>query len=337
MKKFKARIPLLLTLVLYLAIYLIRLEQGGWEINLDLFPEFRKQLDEKIATLLPSPQAQLLSGIVLGQKKDFPTDLKLALRDTSTLHMVVVSGQNLSLLALLILKFSGLLTKRVAILLSFSVVIFYVILTGGQIPVLRAAVMAFLSGTAQLFGRLNDGFWVLLLTASVMLLINPLWITELSFQLSFLATFGLVVIAPVLSKYLQKLPLFLRENLAATLGAQLAVFPIIAQNFHQFSLVSLPANLLTLWTIPYIMSWGLILLILGSIPILGQIIALGLQILLTYFIYIVYFFASLPFAWEYVGEKIWLVWVGYYLVLAAIMLSLNYAQTTNSGRSEENS
>lgn len=338
MKQFKAKVPIISAVIIYLIIYIIRFQQGGWEINLDLFPDFRKQLDEKIATLLPSPQAQLLSGITLGQKKDLPFDLKIALRDTSTLHMVVVSGQNLSLLAILILKFSGFLTRRVAIILSFSVITFYVILTGGQIPVLRAAVMAFLSGTAQLFGRSNDGFWALLLTASVMLLINPLWIIQISFQLSFLATFGLVVIAPVLSKYLQKLPLFLRENLAATLGAQLAVFPIIAQNFHQLSLVSLPANILTLWTMPYIMSGGLIMLILIFLSeVLAKIISFGLNILLTYFIYVVHFFASLPFAWEYVGEKVWIVWVGYYLILASVMLLLTNGKKSDFRKSPENS
>ena len=338
MKKFKVHTPIVLAVILYGLIYLVRFQQGGWEIELDLFPTLRKELDKKIATFLPSPQAQLLSGIVLGEKKDLPYDLRLALRDTSTLHMVVVSGQNLSLLAILILRLSGLLTKRVAILITFCVISGYVVLTGGQIPVLRAAVMAFLSGLAQLFGRQNDGFWVLVLVAGLMLLLNPLWISDLSFQLSFLATFGVVVIAPILASHLKVLPLFLRENLSLTLGAQLAVFPIIAQNFHQISVVSLPANLLTLWTIPYIMSWGLLMLILTAVSdFMAKIIALGLNILLTYFIYIVKFFSSLPFAWEYVGEKIWLVWVGYYLVLAGIMLSLNYGKTEDPGRSNKSS
>ncbi len=333
MKKFKVTTPIILAVILYGLIYFVRLQQGGWDIKLDLFPTARLELDKKISNLLPSPQAQLLSGIVLGEKKDLPYDLRLALRDTSTLHMVVVSGQNLSLLSVLILRLSGLLTKKVAILLTFFVISGYVILTGGQIPVLRAALMAYLSGLAQLFGRQNDGFWVLLLIAGLMLLLNPLWIGDLSFQLSFLATFGVVVIAPILASYLKVLPLFLRENLAVTIGAQLAVFPVIAQNFHQFSLVSLPANLLTLWTIPYIMSWGLMMLILTAISdLMAKIIALGLNILLTYFIYIVKFFASLPHAWEYVGEQIFIVWIGYYLLLAGvlIMLSLNNDKTEHS-------
>lgn len=335
---FLEKLPLILSIILYILIYFVRLQQGGWEIKLDLFPELREELDKKIALYLPLPQAQLLSGIILGEKKDLPYDLRLALRDTSTLHMVVVSGQNLSLLAILILRLSGLLTRKVAILITFCVISGYVVLTGGQIPVLRAALMAFLSGLAQLFGRQNDGFWVLIMIAGLMLLLNPLWINDLSFQLSFLATFGVVVIAPVLASRLKALPLFLRENLSVTLGAQLAVFPVIAQNFHQLSLVSLPANLLTLWTIPYIMSWGLIMLIFAQISdFMARIVALLLNILLTYFIYIVKFFSSFPFAWEYVGEQIWAVWAGYYMVLAAVMLSLNYGKAEDPGRSNKSS
>lgn len=320
MKEYQDKIPLVLAILLYILIYLVRWQQGGWEIELDLFPGLRQSLDQKIDLLLPSPQAQLLSGIVLGEKKDLPSDLRLALRDTSTLHMVVVSGQNLSLLAILLLKLSGFLTRKVAIIFTFLVILSYVILTGGQIPVIRAALMALLSGLATLFGRQNDGFWALILVAAILLLLNPLWILDLSFQLSFLATFGVVVIAPVLASHL-KMPPFLKENLAVTVGAQLAVFPVIAQNFHQLSLVSIPANLLTLWTIPYLLSWGLGMLILASISsFLASAVALGLNLLLTYFIYIVKFFASLPFAWEYVGEQMWIVWVGYYMVVIGIVL-----------------
>ena len=332
MKEYQDKIPLLLAIFLYILIYFVRLQQGGWEVNLDLFPDLRENLDQKISHFLPTPQAQLLAGITLGLKKDLPSDLKLALRDTSTLHMVVVSGQNLSLLAALLLGLSGILTRKVAIILTFFVISGYVVLTGGQIPVIRAALMAYLSNLAAFLGRQNDGFWVLILIAGLMLLINPLWINDLSFQLSFLATFGVIVVAPILLKFLKEWPTLIKNNLAVTVGAQLMVLPVISQNFHQISIVSIPTNLLTLWTIPYIMGGGLILLLLSFVSdILAKIFALGLGTLLTYFIYIVKFFASLSFAWTYIGEQIWIVWVGYYMVVAAIMLSLNNVKTKDSG------
>ncbi len=324
MKHFREKIPLTLAVLLYILIYLVRFQQGGWEPKPDLFPEFRKGLDKKIALSLPSPQAELLSGIVLGNKKDLPYDLKLALRDTSTLHIVVVSGQNLSLLAAILMRSAGILKRKLAITLTVMAMLGFVILTGGQIPVLRAALMASLSYLAQFTGRQADGFWTLIVIAGLMLLINPIWITDLSFQLSFLATFGVVVVAPILSNSFKIGSKFLKENIMVTLAAQIMVTPVIIQNFHQLSLVSIPANLLVLWVIPYIMGGGLILLILSLFSnLLAQFLALILEVLLTYFIYIVQFFASFSFAWQYIGEQVWVVWVGYYMILAGGLVALS--------------
>lgn len=317
------KLPIILSVVLYLLIFLVRYQQGGWDIKIDLFPQLRQGLDQRIAQMLPSPQAELLSGILLGQNKNLPGKLKLALRDTSTLHIVVASGQNLSMVAGFFLSLSGLIGRKKALALGLLASIFYTFLSGMQLPILRAAIMFSFSSLASFFGRERDGWWVLIVTAALMLLVNPEWITNLSFQLSFLATFGVIVVAPILLKFLGKLPV-IGQDLAVTLAAQAMVTPVLAQNFHQISLVSLITNVLVLWTISFIM-------ILGSVMILfGSVFALFTNIFLTYFIYIVQFFASLPFAWEYVGEQIWIVWVGYYMLLLGIMLSLNYGKTEDS-------
>src|SRR3989338_8569461 len=106
------------------------------------------------------------------------------------------------------------------------------------------------------------------------------------------------------------------------------VTPIIAQNFHQFSIVGLLANLFVLLTISFIMILGTIMVLLSYLSqFLASVVALSVSVLLTYFLYIVEFFASLPFAWEYVGEQIWIVWIGYYLVLTSVMLSLDRKST----------
>lgn len=321
--QFKKHSPAILTLVLFVLIYLLRYQQSSWDmseapfqVKLDLFPQVRQSFDQRISQSLPSPQAELLSGILLGNKKNLPGRLKLALRDSSTLHIVVVSGQNLTLLAALFMNLSGLLKRRLAILISILAVIFYTILTGAQIPVIRAAIMAILAFSAQIFGRQKDGVWALILTGGLMLLVNPSWITDLSFELSFLATLGVIVIAPILEKKLKFLPQFLKQDLAITVGAQIMVIPVIAQYFHQISLVGVFANLLVGWTIPIIMVLGTAMLLLGSV------FALLANIFLTYFIYIVQFFANLPFSWEYVGEQVWVVWIGYYMMLGGILSAL---------------
>ncbi len=324
------KLPVILSIILYLLIFVLRYEQGGWDIRPDLFPEVRQSLDKRIAQMLPSPQAELLSGILLGQNKDLPVGLKLALRDTSTLHIVVASGQNLSMVAGFFLSFSGIVGRKKATVLGLLASIFYTLMSGMQLPILRAAIMFSFASLASFFGRERDGWWVLLVTAGLMLLVNPSWITSLSFQLSFLATFGVIVISPILLKFLIKIPI-ISQDLAVTIAAQIMVTPVIAQTFHQISFVSLITNVLVLWTISFIMILGSLMLLLGSI------FALLTNIFLTYFIYIVQFFASMPFAWEYIGEQIWVVWVGYYMVLASIMLILNNDQAENSRRLKSSS
>lgn len=324
------KLPQILALILFVLLYWVRLQQGGWDIEIDLLKNLRINLDKRIQGLIPSPHSQLLSGILLGEKKSLPYELSLALRDTSTLHIVVVSGQNLSLVGGFFLAISGLIKRKTAILVAFLSIIFYTLLTGAQVPVLRAAIMVSLTLLAQTFGRQRDGVWVLIITAGLMLLVNPKWLLDLSFQLSFMATLGVVMVAPILLRYLKHLPL-IGQDLAVTTGAQVMVIPIIAQNFHQLSLVGIVTNLFLAWTIPIIMILGGVMLILsfiwaGFAWIAGPLVS----ILLTYFIYIVQFFASLPFAWEYVGEKVWIVWVGYYLVVGGILIGINKNNTPMS-------
>ncbi len=323
------KLPIILAVLLYILIYFLRFQQGGFEPKIDIFKNQRQYLDQRISEILPSPQAELLSGILLGQNKNLPNTLKLALRDTSTLHVVVASGQNLSLVAGFFLALSGLIKRKSAIFLSLSAVILYTLLTGLQVPILRAAVMFSLSSMAQIFGRQKETFRILSLTAALMLLVNPNWITDLSFQLSFLATLGVVVVAPILLNHLKYLPI-IGQDLAVTLGAQLIVTPVIVQNFHQLSLVSVLANLLIGWTVPFTMILGTIMLFVSLISMsLANILGLVVGVFLTYFIYIVQFFAHFSFAWEYVGEQVWVVWVGYYMLLTGIMLLLKNAQREN--------
>lgn len=328
-KSISEKLPLILTIILYSLIYLLRLQQslpagkqGRWDGQIDIFKTQREFLDKRIGQILPSPQAELVSGILLGQNKSLPGALKLNLRDTSTLHIVVASGQNLSMVAGFFLGLAGLIKRKIALSLGLLAAISYSLLTGFQVPILRAAIMFVLASIAQFFGRERDGVWVLLLSAGGMLLINPKWLTDISFELSFLATFGVIVLSPILLKWLGKVPLF-GQDLAVSLAAQLMVTPVIAQNFHQFSVVGVAANLFVLWTVPFIMIMGAAVLLSSFISVgLASLIALPLRAIVQYFIYIVGYFGTLPFAWEYVGEQLWIFWLGYYLILAGVMLSL---------------
>ncbi|MBI2595359.1 ComEC/Rec2 family competence protein [Candidatus Daviesbacteria bacterium] len=322
----------LVATALFLALFLFRVGQTGGLSKPGIDPELenlssgfipsRDFLAGKIEEILPQPQAALLAGILLGVKSQLPKDFNNALRRTSTIHIVVVSGQNLSLLIGFLMKLSF-LGRRKMTFVSFAVIILYPLLTGLQVPVLRAALMIGLASAAQLLGRERDGVWILLLTGFAMLLYNPNWIFSISFQLSFLATVGVIVVAPELVKKLNRAPEIIRQDLGVSLAAQALTWPVIAANFHQASLIGVVVNTLVLWTISFIMVSGVIALagVLTS-PALGSLLALIPGVLLTYFIYVVSFFDRLPLASIYVGRLSPLVWVGYYILVLGLFLWL---------------
>src|SRR3989344_88607 len=314
---------------IWLGLFIIRilmmggLDPGYQEFEVDLLQPYQTYLVSKIDTLLPYPQSALLSGILLGNRSSLPYSLRQELSQTSIIHMVVVSGQNLTILVGLLMGMTSWLGKRQAILISLAAMICYALLTGLQIPVLRAFIMALSAMIAVLLGKQATGWWILLLTAGLMLLFSPNWIFSISFQLSFLATLGLVGLAPMIAQVLKNVPQLLKLDLSVTLAAQALTLPVIASNFNQVSLVGVGANILVLWTIPLVMASGFLsLLVELVIPGLGQILAIVPNILLTYFIYIVELFASLPMATVRASDIGVIGWAGYYLLIGSAMIYL---------------
>ena len=196
---------------------------------------------------------------MLGVQETIPFSLRQQLVATSTIHIVVVSGQNLTILAGFLLNLAGYLGRKKVLFLSLFVIVFYSLLTGLQVPVIRAAIMVTLATLAQILGKERTGWWVLSMTGGAMLLYNPNWLLNISFQLSFLATFGVVIVAPIVIKKLKWVPMILREDLGVTISAQALVMPILAYNFGQISLTAIVVNSLILWLVPMIMVLGAVL------------------------------------------------------------------------------
>lgn len=322
-----------MVLIVWLGLFFVRVVQIGGldptykEEGTQLFQPARKHLAAVLEQSLPFPQSALLSGILIGVQEKLPFYLKKELQVTSTIHIVVVSGQNLTILAGFIMSLVSFLGRKKTIILTLFVIVFYSLLTGFQIPVIRAAIMATLAYLAQILGKERKGWWVLTLTASGMLLYNPNWLLNISFQLSFLATLGVVVVAPILLEHLKKVPKVLREDLSVTLSAQVLVLPIIAYNFYQISLIGILVNSLILWSIPIVMVFGFVSLGFGLInSVLGSLIGLVPTVLLTYFLNLVQLFAKIPGANIKVGETGVLLWVGYYLAIGALFWTLKIKQ-----------
>jgi competence protein ComEC len=229
--------------------------------------------------LYPAPEAPLLAGILLGVDSEMPDRLAQAFRDTGTAHIIAISGFNIAILAQLFSKIFGRIFSRWwALLASIIAITGYSIMVGGAPSVARAAVMGSLALIAQAIGRRSSGANALALTAAVMCLPNPQLPWDVSFQLSFGATLGLVLYGDrlqegftrlleqrVSSDLAQRITRPVSDYILMTLAAQWMTLPIILYHFKRLSLVSLIANPLILPPQPLVMVLSGVAVVAGAI------------------------------------------------------------------------
>lgn len=276
-------------------IELVEEKKGNWFFE-TVF-SLRQKLISNYEAFLPEPASSLLVGIVLGVKTQMNPDFKESLRKTGLTHVVVASGMNVTLVAGFLSAISTFfLRRRITFPFILLGIFFYSLLAGFEPPIIRAAIMGSLAFLAQALGRQNWAAFSLVLTGFLMLLLKPLLLFDLGFQLSFLATAGLIFIKPQLGQIrgigkAAKFPL-LGEGLTTTFSAQLATLPVILVNFGSFPLLSLLANTLVLWTIPWIMGLGGIVGMIGLVlKPLGEILTFIVYPFLFYFEKVSFFFA----------------------------------------------
>jgi competence protein ComEC len=261
---------------------------------------FRQKVSDSFGKFLPSQEGSLLKGFILSTKNSLDSDFYEDLRTTGTLHTVVASGSNVSLFAgTTIALLSSYISRRRSLLVGLLVVWFYVFLIGAQPPIVRAAVFATIGFVGQIFGRKVNTWWTLAAVAGIMLLVSPLWIFDLGFQLSFAATSGILLLGDWMDKKLDilekiRLPKIMKQDLGTTLSAQVFVTPFIFFNFGTISLISPLVNMLILWTVSPLMIGGAIM---GMVSVvwepLAQLIAWLLYPLLWYFVTVVELFGQL--------------------------------------------
>jgi competence protein ComEC len=250
---------------------------------------------------LPKDESALASGIILGERTDFSSSLKNAMNSSGTTHIVALSGYNISVLIILISSLFGIfLSKRKAIILVLIFIFLFIAMTGFEASVVRAAIMGSLVILAIFFGRFYSFWHSLIFAAFFMILINPkILVFDLGFQLSFLSLLGITYFKPIfdkLFKFRQGDCGFLnwKENLTTTLGAQLAVCPLLLYKFSNFSAAAFLANILILSFVPLVMFLAFVLGIFGFLNFLGIIISLFLLFILKYQIFIMELFSKIP-------------------------------------------
>jgi len=238
-------------------------------ISVTRIESWRMKLVGVAAKNLPEPESALVLGVVLGYKSSLSREFYQSLVNSGTVHMIVASGYNIMVVAGLSLSlFLLFFSRRWASVLAIGVMIFYVILTGGEVSVMRAALMGSLVFVGAVLGRGAKAWWSLTLAAWLMLMVDPSIIGSISFQLSVAATFGVTVLAPYFKKRLAESGASLaglveKLDLTTSISALLLTWPIIWFHFGRGSLISLVSNAVILPLVPLLMAFGGLMLASG--------------------------------------------------------------------------
>ena len=281
---------------------------------------FEKSIERSVA----EPNAAFIGGILLGSRSQIPQDIKDDFARTGTSHILAISGYNITIVATIVSSFFLLFFRRpAAFWFSLIGITLFTILTGAQASVVRAAIMGSLVLLAYREGRLTNPRNAIALVGAAMVFINPVVLRyDIGFQLSFAATLGLVYVAPVIEKYFSKLPkLFdLRETLIMTISAQIFVLPLLLYYFKSLSLISLPANIIVLPTIPLAMILGFMAGITGMImPFLGQLVGYFAWLLTSIELGIIIFFAKPSWAAVSVGFTWHMIVIAYAIMISGLV------------------
>lgn len=276
--------------------------------------------------MYPEPVAGFVQGILLGSKGVvIDSGLWDALRKTSTAHMIAISGYNITIVAsgiARLLHWATVPRKWIWIVASCAIAVF-TMMVGAPASAIRAAVMAFLIVCAQRFSRRATTHIVFALTLAAMLFVSPSSLRyDFGFQLSFLAAFGIMYVAPLFDAHQHETRMRIGDSLRAgvreTLVAQATVFPLLLHRFGTVSLIGMGANFFALPLIPFAMGAGFLAAVAGvlSVP-LGHIVALLTLPLFRCMLWVISFFAALPgAALEGMRVSPWFV-AAYYICFAA--------------------
>lgn len=255
---------------------------------------FTQSLDQ----ILPFMEAKLAAGLTIAGKYALPKDVQDEFIRTGTIQVVVLSGYNVTLIADAILSLLAFLPRFVGTSIGAFVIILFASAAGGSATIVRAVIMALIVLLGRVLRRNYRVGRALLVAGVLMLIQNPmLLVFDASFQLSFIATAGLIYATPLVNSYLTFIPheTIFKNVIASTIATQLFVAPFLLYLTGLVSVVALPANVLLFMLIPSTMLLSFITGALGLVfPLLARLLGYGAYLLLALMLSIVHLFSKIP-------------------------------------------
>lgn len=294
---------------------------------------FRQNILQTLEAVLPTDTSVFAKALLIGDTSDLDYETKTDFTVSGIRHIVAVSGLHVSILFGLV-HLSAMRKRFLTAVIGFPVLFLFAAMTGFTPSVCRACIMSAMTLAASLVNREYDGPTALSFAGLVLLVINPLVITSVSYQLSFASVAGIFLFSTEIRKWLQsllpkkfagKVSWYLSTSVSITLGATVMTVPLCALYFGTVSLAAVLTNLLVLWVISFIFYGLLLLCLLHSLwPTAAMLLGRILSLLIRYVLLTAKVIGDFPLSSVYTRSVyivIWLVFV--YVLLFAFLLSKN--------------
>jgi len=282
----------------------------------------RDKIKEITNKTLPPPYNHLLVGMLLGEKGFIPPYLKEVFTEAGIMHILAVSGLHVGIIAMALLFFLNMLRlpNKPKLFTLMLILIMYASITGFRPSVLRATIMFILLIGGKLLNRSRNLNISLFFAAFLILLCNPLILYDAGFLLSFMVTFSIINLSPILQGLFSKIVVWIKNPLAVSTAAWIGIFPLSAYFFNKVSIISIVSNIfiIPLTGIAVILGFATLFIGLASIP-LAVIIANVNYLVLNLITLIAKSFSSLPFAFIYVAQPSVIIVILYYLTVFFII------------------
>lgn len=261
----------------------------------NLIVKIRDWFAERIGSILPEPQENLGLSYLLGMKTGLPEDLSENLRAVGLTHIVVASGAHLSILVEVARKIFGRLSRFSGLLFSILFILFFMAMVGFTPSILRAGIMSILTLLMWYVGRKFEPWRIILIVAAATLMMNPMFLIDLGWLLSFASYTGIMMLGPRMTKFFcgEKKPGFIMSTILTTLAATLMTLPITLYYFGAVSLISVMANLLILPTLSFAMGLVFLVGVFAGLPVVEVVVGFLATKMLDFHIFVVEFFGGM--------------------------------------------
>lgn len=306
---------------------LLKIDWGKGGVLLAYALAFRREMVEKINRSLQNEDAKAIaSALVLGYRNQLEQEVLNTFSITGTIHVLAVSGLHVGIVFVvfssLLFWMKGRRWRFVKAIVLIFLIWLYALVTGLSPSVLRASIMISFGIVAFSFARKGNIYNTIAASAFFLLLYNPHYITEIGFKLSYLAVLGIVILYPKIYALIglkSRILSGIWSYAALSIAAQLATFPLVLYYFHFFPLYFLPANVLIILPVSFVVYLGLLVLILPA-GLLHSWVSWLLEHLIVAMKFVLNLFESLPYAKLNLWIQPWHYLLMYILLFGIICL-----------------